>query len=104
MTGNLTVKGITETVVSTGSGFTVNLANGTVFVLSGSGTVTMPSAAAGKSFTVVVNTGTHVTWGGTIEWNGGSEPAKSSGIDTYVFICGTTSQGWLGAQSGTGYA
>ena len=103
MTGNLTVTGITETVSTTGGGFTPNLSNGTVFVLSAAGTVTMPTAAAGKSFTVVVNTGTHVTWGGSISWNGGAEPTKGAGIDTYVFVCANGST-WLGAQSGTGYA
>ena len=103
MTGNLTVTGITETVSTTGGGFTPNLSNGTVFVLSAAGTVTMPTAAAGRSFTVVVNTGTHVTWGGSISWNGGAEPAKGAGIDTYVFVCANGST-WLGAQSGTGYA
>lgn len=102
MTGNLTVEGITETVV-TGGGTTPNLSDATVFVLSSAGTVTMPAAAAGRAFTVVVNTGTHVTWGGSISWNGGAEPAKSAGIDTYVFVCANGST-WLGAQSGTGYA
>ena len=63
----------------------------------------MPTTTAGKSFTVVVNTGTHVTWAGSISWNGGAEPAKSAGIDTYVFVCANGST-WLGAQSGTLYA
>jgi hypothetical protein len=100
--GNLKVEGITETVVS-GSSITPNLSAASVFVVSSAGTLTMPTAVAGKSFTVVVNTGTHVTWSGSISWNGGAEPTKSAGIDTYVFVCADGST-WLGAQSGTGYA
>ncbi len=99
----LTVQEITETVGSHSTSFTPDLTSGTVFVLTAAGTVTMPTAVAGKSWTLVVNTGTHVGWNGTILWNAGAEPVKSAGIDTYVFVCADGSN-WLGAQSGTLYA
>jgi hypothetical protein len=65
-------------------------------------TITMPSAEAGKSFTIIHATATSITWAGTIKWNGGSAPTAGAGIDIYVF----TSDGsnWYGMQAGTGFA
>ena len=103
MTGNITTEAITETQTTKSASFAPDLTNdGTIFSCSGTMTITMPTATAGKSFTIIHATATSITWGGTIEWNGGSEPTKGSGIDIYVFVSDGTN--WYGNQAGTGYA
>ena len=103
MTGDLVFKGYKEIVSSHSSSFTPNLANATMFELTAAGTITMPSADSGRSFTVKVNTGTHVTWPSSgIYWNGGGAPSKSSAIDIYTFIA--FGSNWYASQAGTGYA
>jgi hypothetical protein len=103
MTGNITTEAITETQTTKSASFSPDLTNdGTVFSCTGTMTITMPTATAGKSFTIIHATATSITWGGTIEWNGGSEPTKGSGIDIYVFVSDGTN--WYGNQAGTGYA
>lgn len=98
-----TFKAITETKTTKSSSFTPNLSTeGTLYSCTGTMTITMPSAEAGKSFTIIHATATSITWAGTIKWNGGSAPTAGSGIDIYVF----TSDGsnWYGMQAGTGFA
>jgi len=103
MTGDVTLEAITETKTTKSASFTPDLTNdGTLYSCTGTMTITMPSAEAGKSFTIIHATATSITWSGTIEWNGGSEPTKGSGIDIYVFISDGTN--WYANQAGTGYA
>ena len=103
MTGNITTEAITETQTTKSASFSPDLTNdGTVFSCTGTMTITMPAATAGKSFTIIHATATSITWSGTIEWHSGAEPTKGSGIDIYVFISDGTN--WYGNQAGTGYA
>ena len=103
MTGDVTFEAITETKTTKSASFTPDLTNdGTLYSCSGTMTITMPTAEAGKSFTIIHATATSITWSGTIEWNGGSEPTKGSGIDIYVFVSDGTN--WYANQAGTGYA
>ena len=93
------ITGYTETVytptVSAGA-VTISLANGTVqkVVTAANTTITLPSAAAGTSYTILVSYGgAHtVTWagGGTIKFSGGSAPTATSvngKYDVYTFFC-----------------
>jgi len=99
----MVVGSVTETQTTKSASFTPNLTTeGTVYSCTGTMTITMPAVAAGKSFTIVHATGDSITWGGTIKWNGGAEPAKGTGIDMYVFYSDGTN--WYGMQSGTGFA
>lgn len=99
----MVVSSVTETQTTKSTSFTPNLTTeGTVYSCTGTMTITMPAVAAGKSFTIVHATGDSITWGGTIKWNGGAEPAKGTGIDMYVFYSDGTY--WYGMQSGTGFA
>ena len=93
---NPSINGYTEGtyVPSAGTAFTVDLANGTLQKLTTSGnvTITLPTPAAGKSYTLMVQYGgTHtLTWagGGTRRWDNGTEPAATSvngKVDTFVF-------------------
>ena len=103
MTGDVTLEAITETKTTKSTHFTPDLTNdGTLYSCSGTMTITMPTAEAGKSFTIIHATATSITWSGTIKWNGGSEPTKGSGIDIYVFVSDGTN--WYANQAGTGYA
>jgi hypothetical protein len=102
MTGAITTLSITETETTKTASFTPNLStDGTIFDVSGAITITMPSATAGKSFTIIdAGTGT-LSWGGTIKWAGGSAPSPS-GITIYSFISNGTN--WYGMMAGTGFA
>ena len=102
MTGAITTLSITETETTKTASFTPNLStDGTIFDVSGNITITMPSATAGKSFTIIdAGTGT-LSWGGTIKWAGGSAPSPS-GITIYSFISNGTN--WYGMMAGTGFA
>lgn len=105
----LTTPGITNPTItnyietfyapSAGSAFTVDLANGTVQQLTTNAntTITLPSAVAGKGYTIIVAYGgTHsITWAGgsTIKWAYGTAPstASTSGkFDIFVFTCSGT--------------
>ena len=103
MTGDLVLDEITETEATSASAtYTVDLANGTIFDLTSSSTctVTMPSAEAGKSFTIVA--AVPAAWSGTIKWSGGAAPTTGSGITIYSFI--SDGSNWYGMQAGTGFA
>ena len=101
-TATQTFKGITETQATKSASFTPAFTEGTVYSCTGTMTITMPTATAGKSFTIVHATATSITWAGTIKWNGGSAPTAGAGIDIYVFTSDGTN--WYGMQSGTGFA
>ncbi len=99
----MVVGSVTETQTTKSASFTPNLdTEGTVFSCSGTMTITMPSVAAGKSFTIVHAAGNAITWAGTIKWNGGSAPSAAAAIEIYVFYSDGTN--WYGMQSGTGFA
>lgn len=96
---NKTVTNCKETVatptVSAGA-VTISLANGTLqkVVTAANTTITLPSAVAGTSYTIVVQYGgSHtITWagGGTLKWAGGVAPTATSSngkYDIYVFVC-----------------
>jgi len=102
---NPTVTNFTETVVSggnTGTSQTIALTNGTVqtFTLTGNCTFTMPTATAGKSFTVLLNTGTGgftATFTG-VKWAGNTAPtitATASRRDIVSFIADGSA--WYGS-------
>jgi hypothetical protein len=102
-TGKQTLKEITETeATSSASTYTIDLANGTLFEVTHATlcTVTMPTAAAGKSFTVISTV--PAAWSGTILWSGGAAPTTGSAKTIYSFISNGSS--WYGMQAGTGFA
>lgn len=82
---NPTFTNYTETfyTITYASTFTLSLANGTMqtVTLAGSPTITMPTAVAGKSFTLIINTGTlgsyTVSWS-TVAWAGGTTPTVTT--------------------------
>lgn len=96
---NPTITNYTETSATptvTAGAVTLDLANGTIqkVVTAANTTITLPSASAGKSLTVIVQYGgTHtITWagGGTLKWAGGTAPTATSSsgkYDLYVFVC-----------------
>jgi hypothetical protein len=102
MTGALTTLSISETETTKTASFTPNLTTeGTIFDVSGGITITMPSVAAGKSFTIIdAGTGT-LAWSGTILWPSGTAPSPS-GKTIYSFISNGTN--WYGMMAGTGFA
>jgi hypothetical protein len=102
LSAGLSLKGITETEVVKSASFTPDLAVGTIFSCTGTMTITMPSVANGKGFTIIHATATSITWAGTINWSGGSAPTAGSAIDIYAFISDGTN--WYGMQAGTGFA
>ena len=102
-TGSQTFKGITETEAGTAnSTYTVSLVDGTIFEVTNATlcTVTMPTAAAGKSFTVISTV--PAAWSGTILWSGGAAPTTGSAKTIYSFVSNGSS--WYGMQAGTGFA
>ena len=81
---NPTFTNYTETfyTITYASTFTLSLANGTMQTVSlgGSPTITMPTAVAGKSFTLIINTGSGsytVSWS-TVAWAGGTTPTVTT--------------------------
>lgn len=109
---NPSVTNYTETQYSanTGSAITVSLANGTVQKLtlnSASVTITMPTAAAGKSFIIMLaqdaTGGRAVTWS-TVVWPSATAPtitSTASKIDIYSFFSDGTN--WYGVTVGQNY-
>lgn len=88
---------------------TLDLANGSVQIitLTGSPTITMPTATAGKSFILLLKTGAGsyaVTWS-TVNWPGGTAPTittTASKMDKFVFTADGTN--WYGSVAGQAYA
>jgi hypothetical protein len=108
---NPTVTNYTETLYSANSStsFTVSLANGTVYniQLTGSPTITMPTAVAGKSFIMMLyqdaTGGRTVTWS-TVVWPGGTPPTITSAAnkrDIFSFFSDGTN--WYGTTIGQAY-
>lgn len=108
---NPTVTNYTETLytANTGTAITVSLANGTVqqLTLTGNATITMPTAAAGKSFIIMLKqdgTGSRtVTWS-TVVWPGGTAPtitSTASKMDIYSFFSDGTN--FYGVTVGQNY-
>ena len=105
MTGEAVLAEITETeATSSGTTYTVDLANGTIFDLTSGSTctVTMPAFEAGKSFTVISTVPS--AWAGSpaIIWSGGAAPTTGSGRTIYSFV--SDGARWYGMQAGTGFA
>ena len=107
---NPTVTNYVETPFTANSSTAITLAltNGTVQIitLTGSPTITMPTAVSGKSFIVMLKTGTGsytVTWS-TVKWSGGTAPtvtATASKQDIFSFFSDGTN--WYGATIGQNY-
>ena len=107
---NPTVTNYVETAytANTSTAITVDLANGTVQILTltGNPTITMPTAVAGKSFVIMLKTGSGsytVTWS-TVKWAGGTAPtvtSTASKMDIYSFFSDGTN--WYGSTLGQNY-
>jgi hypothetical protein len=108
---NPTVTNYVETPFSANSStaITIDLANGTVQIitLTGNATITMPTATSGKSFIMFLKqdaTGSRtVTWS-TVKWPGGTNPtitATASRQDIYSFFADGTN--WYGVNVGQNY-
>jgi hypothetical protein len=103
--------GYTEEVntANTSTAYTISLADGSfqVLTLTGSATITMPTATAGRSFILLLTqdgTGSRtVTWS-TVKWPGGTNPtitATASRQDIYSFFADGTN--WYGTTVGQNY-
>lgn len=103
--------GYTEEVytANTGTALTVNLANGSIQILTltGNATITMPTATSGKSFVILLKqdaTGSRtVTWT-TVKWPANTAPtitATASKMDKFVFTADGTN--WYGSVAGQDY-
>lgn len=101
-----------ENVVTanTSTAYTIDIANGTVQILTltGSCTFTFPTATAGKSFTLLLKqdgTGSRtVTWPSSVKWPSGTAPTITSTAskgDKYVFTGDGTY--WWGSTAGQNY-
>lgn len=97
-------------VANTSTAYTIDLANGTlqILTLTGNCTFTFPSAAVGKSFMLLLKqdgTGSRtVTWPAAVKWPSGTAPtmtATASRLDKYVFTSDGTN--WYGSNAGQNY-
>ena len=104
--------GYTEEVATanTSTAYTIDLANGSVQILTltGNCTFTFPTATAGRSFIMILKqdgTGSRtVTWPAAVKWPSGTAPtitATASKADKYVFTADGTN--WLGSNAGQNY-
>jgi len=104
--------GYTEETVTanTSTAYTVDLANGSVQILTltGNCTFTFPTATAGKSFTMLLKqdgTGSRtVTWPAAVKWPSGTAPtitSTASKLDKYIFTADGTN--WYGSNAGQNY-
>jgi hypothetical protein len=108
---NPTITNYVETLytANTSTAITISLTNGTVqfLTLTGNATITMPTAVAGKSFTVLLKQdgtgGRTVTWT-TVVWPSGTAPTittTASKMDKFVFTSDGTN--WYGSNAGQNY-
>jgi len=108
---NPTVTNYVETpfTANSSTAITLDLANGTVQIitLTGNATITMPTAVSGKSFIMYLRqdaTGSRtVTWS-TVNWAGGTAPTVTSTAskqDIYSFFSDGTR--WYGVTVGQNY-
>jgi hypothetical protein len=104
--------GYTEEVATanTSTAYTIDLANGTVQILTltGNCTFTFPTATAGRSFIMLLKqdgTGSRtVTWPSAVKWPSATAPtitATASKLDKYVFTADGTN--WYGSDAGKNY-
>lgn len=104
--------GYTEEVVTanTSTAYTVDLANGSVQILTltGNCTFTFPTATAGRSFIMILKqdgTGSRtVTWPAAVKWPSGTAPtitSTASKSDKYIFTADGTN--WIGSNAGQNY-
>jgi hypothetical protein len=104
--------GYTEEVVTanTSTAYTIDLANGSVQILTltGNCTFTFPTATAGKGFTLLLlqdATGSRTaTWPAAVKWPASTAPtitATASKMDKYVFVADGTN--WIGSNAGQNY-
>lgn len=104
--------GYTEETVTanTGTAYTIDLANGTVQILTltGNCTFTFPTATAGRSFIMILKqdgTGSRtVTWPAAVKWPGSTAPtitSTASRSDKYIFTADGTN--WIGSNAGQNY-
>lgn len=109
---NPTVTNYVETPYSANSStaITLNLANGTVQIitLTGNCTYTFPTATSGKSFMLLqkqdATGGRSVTWPASVKWPGGTAPTITSTAskgDKFVFTADGTY--WWGSNAGQNY-
>lgn len=107
---NPTVTNYVETrfTANSSTAITLNLANGTMqdITLTGSPTITMPTVASGKSFVLMLRSGSGsytVTWS-TVKWPSGTAPTvttTASRMDIYSFYSDGTN--WYGTTVGQNY-
>jgi hypothetical protein len=108
---NPTVTNYVETAFTANSStaITLDLANGTVQIitLTGNATITMPTATAGKSFIIMLKQdatgGRSVTWS-TVKYPGGTAPtitSTASKQDIFSFFADGTN--WYGTTIGLNY-
>lgn len=108
---NPTVTNYVETpyTANTSTAITVDLANGTIQILTltGNATITMPTAVSGKSFVIYLKqdgTGSRtVTWT-TVAWPGATAPTitgTASRMDIYSFF--SDGSKWYGVTVGQNY-
>jgi hypothetical protein len=104
--------GYTEEVATanTSTAYTVDLANGSVQILTltGNCTFTFPTATAGKGFTMLLKqdaTGSRtVTWPSSVKWPASTAPTITSTAskgDKFVFVGDGTY--WWGSNAGQNY-
>ena len=108
---NPTITNYVETPFSANSSTAITLAltNGTVQIitLTGTCTITMPTAVSGKSFILLLKTGAGaytVTWS-TVQWPSGTAPtltATASKMDKFVFTSDGTN--WYGSVAGQNFS
>lgn len=100
----------TAVTANTGTAYTINIANGTVQILTltGNCTFTFPTATSGKSFILLLKqdgTGSRtVTWPAAVKWPSGTAPtitSTASKTDKYVFTADGTN--WFGSNAGQNY-
>jgi hypothetical protein len=105
--------GYTEEVATanTSTAYTIDLANGSVQILTltGNVTYTFPTPVAGKSFILVQKQdgtgGRTVTWPASVDWPSATAPtvtATASKADKFVFTA-IDSSNWLGSVAGQNY-
>jgi hypothetical protein len=107
---NPTVTNYVETLYSanTGTAITIDLTNGTIqnLTLTGSATITMPTAVAGKSFIIILTQDSSprtVTWT-TVTWPSATAPTISTGSgkkDIFSFF--SNGSVWFGGTIGQNY-
>lgn len=104
--------GYTEEVATanTSTAYTIDLANGSVQILTltGNCTFTFPTATAGRSFIMILKqdgTGSRtVTWPSAVKWPAGTAPtitSTASKADKYIFTADGTN--WIGSNAGQNY-